>query len=569
MSRRLFRVWAPYASRAELVLAGTRHDMRRGDDGHHEVEVDVSPGARYGYSLDGGDPLPDPRSRAQPDGVHGPSAVVAPRPPSSSWRGRDLADAVLYELHVGTFTPEGTFDAAIRKLDHLVGLGIDAVELMPLAEFPGERGWGYDGVDLYAPHHAYGGTEGLDRLIAACHDRGIAVVVDVVYNHLGPDGNYLERFGPYFTDRHHTPWGKALNYDGPDSGPVRAWAIDNTLMWLRDHGADGVRLDAVHAIADVSATHLVEELTARVDALERETGRRCWVIAESDLNDPKVVRERDRQGWGCDAQWSDDLHHALHALLTGERAGYYGDYGRIADVAKALRDAFVYDGRPSRFRGMVHGRPANGIPGERFLAYTQTHDQVGNRAKGERLAHLVDPGSARIAAAVAILSPFVPMLFMGEEWAASSPFFYFTDHRDGRLAHAVSEGRRNEFAHFGWPPEEVQDPQAPEAFTRSTLDWSELDREPHRGMLEWYRALIRLRRDSGRPDRAEVQVACDEAAGWLRADLGRLTLAFALQSARVPLARATGELALASDPDVRWSDGTLSLPARSVAVVRH
>ena len=569
------RVWAPYASRVDVVLEdGARQPMRVAEDGYHEGDLALAPGTLYAFSLDGGPSLPDPRSRSQPRGVHGPSAVRAPAPRhEADPRGADLGDRILYELHVGTFTSEGTFDAAASRLDHLNALGVDAIELLPVAEFPGDRGWGYDGVDLYAPHHAYGGPDGLDRLIAAAHARGIAVIVDVVYNHLGPDGNNLERFGPYFTDRHHTPWGKAINFDGPGSDGVRAFVIENALTWLGEHGADGVRLDAVHAIVDLSATHVIEELTARVDALEARTGRRCWVIAESDLNDPRVVRPRDMGGWGCDAQWSDDLHHALHTVLTGERAGFYQDFGRMTDLAKALRDAFVYDGRRSAFRQRHHGRPVGDLSGDRFLAYSQDHDQVGNRARGERLAHLCGVERAKIAAAVVLLSPFVPMLFMGEEWAAGAPFLYFTDHRDERLGRAISEGRRNEFARFGWDPQEIVDPQSMEAFQRSKLDWAERDREPHRSMLEWYRSLIALRRAvpelrDGRRD--AVAVACDEDARWLRMTRGPVTLAFALdRAADIPLEERPGDLALASTPDADTSERTIHLPADSVAIFRR
>ncbi len=569
------RVWAPRASAVDVVLdGGRRHRLHGTGYGFHEGDVEMAAGTRYAYSLDGSPPLPDPRSRSQPEGVHGWSAHVEERvEPCGRWHGRDLRSSVLYELHVGTFSPEGTFDGAIAKLDHLVGLGVDAIELMPVAEFPGERGWGYDGVDLFAAHHSYGGPDGLRRLVRACHERGLAIVLDVVYNHLGPDGNHLDQFGPYFTDRHHTPWGRAMNYDGADSGPVRELVIDNTAMWMRELGIDGVRLDAVHAIVDLSAVHVIEELTARVDELERELGRTLWVIAESDLNDPRVIRPRGEWGWGCDAQWSDDLHHALHAVLTGERAGYYGDFGRMADLAKALRDAYVYDGRPSDFRRRVHGRPAGDVPGYRFLAYAQDHDQVGNRAKGERLSQLVALDRQRIAAAVVLLSPFVPMLFMGEEWAAATPFLYFTDHRDERLGHAVSEGRRREFERFGWPASEFVDPQSPDAFARSRLDWSEPDREPHRAMLEWYRALIALRRAvpelrDGRRDL--VEVAFDEDARWLRMRRGPVVLAFSLdREVDVPLTEDAGDLALVSDGGVARSSRGLHLPAGSVAVVRR
>jgi maltooligosyltrehalose trehalohydrolase len=569
-----FRVWAPRAGAVDLVTDGRWHRMAPRIYGYHEAEIDLDGSARYAYALDGSEPLPDPRSPSQPDGVRGRSALTKTATARDvSWRGKDLGASVLYELHVGTFTPEGTFDAAIAKLDHVVRLGVGAIELMPIAEFPGDRGWGYDGVDMYAAHHSYGGPEGLDRLVAACHERGLAVVLDVVYNHLGPDGNYLERFGPYFTDRHHTPWGRAMNYDGADSGPVREFVIDNTLMWMRDHMIDGVRLDAIHAIVDLSAVHLIEELTTRVDALETELGRTLWVIAESDLNDPVVVRPREQWGWGCDAQWSDDLHHALHAALTGERTGYYGDFGRMADLAKALRDAYVYDGRPSDFRRRVHGRPAGDVPGHRFLAYAQDHDQVGNRAKGERLSHLLPPGRLRIAAALVLLSPYVPMIFMGEEWAASTPFLYFTDHQDQGLGRAVSEGRRREFERFGWPPEEFVDPQSFHAFERSKLIWEEAATEPHRSMLEWYRSLIALRRSvpellDGRRDLTEV--VFHEDARWLAMRRGPVTLAFALdQGAEVPLADDAGELTLASDPAVTRSSRGLHLPPDSVAVVRR
>ena len=565
------RVWAPYARRVDVVLGSERRPMATADGETFELAAELAPGTRYAFSLDGGEPLPDPRSRWQPDGVHGASAAWRGTADAGGWRGRDLRSSVLYELHVGTFTPEGTFDGAIARLDHLVALGVGAVSLMPLAEFTGARGWGYDGVDLYAPHHAYGGPAGLDRFVAACHDRGIAVVLDVVYNHVGPDGNHLARFGPYFTDRHRTPWGEAVNFDGLGSAQVREFVVDNTLAWMSEHAVDGVRVDAVHAIYDASATHVIEQLTARVDELERATGRTLWVIAESDLNDPRVVRERERWGWGCDAQWSDDLHHALHALLTGERIGYYGDFGRVADLAKALRDAFVYDGRASAYRRRTHGRPVGDLGGERFLAYAQTHDQVGNRARGERLAQLVGAGRLRIAAAVVLLSPFVPMLFMGEEWGAASPFLYFTDHSDPALARAVTEGRRREYAAFGWRPEDIVDPQSREAFERSRLDWSEPGREPHRALLEWYRALIALRRDvaelrDGRRDLAEV--AFDEDARWLRMSRGPVTLALALDhGAEVPVSE--GDLVLASDPAIRQGRGTVILPPDSVAVIRR
>ncbi len=381
--------------------------------------------------------------------MHGPSWVVdhgAFAWTDAAWRGLYLPSAVLYELHIGTFTAAGTFDAAIERLDHLVALGVDGVELLPVAEFSGDRGWGYDGVDLYAPHHAYGGPDGLKRLVDACHARGLGVVFDVVYNHLGPEGNYLSQFGPYFTGRHSTNWGDAVNYDDADSGGVRAFVIDNALMWLRDYHGDGLRLDAVHAIEDHSAVHVVEELATAVAALAAVVRRPLFVVAESDLNDPRTVRPAVSGGWGVDGVWADEFHHALHVVLTGDRDGYYEDFGSLAQVARALQQAWVYTGDYSEHRRRVHGRPPEGLAGSRFIVFLQNHDQVGNRATGDRITTIGraarSPGRARVGAALTLLAPFVPLLFQGEEWAASAPFQYFTDHQDPGLGAAVSEGRR-------------------------------------------------------------------------------------------------------------------------------
>ena len=524
---RTFRVWAPDAVSVELDAAGARTPMRREPGGWWEVTAEA---LDYGFVVDGAGPFPDPRSPWQPDGVHGPSRVVdhdAYPWQDAGWRGVHLPSAVLYELHVGTFTPEGTFTAAIERLDHLVDLGVDAVELLPVAEFPGTRGWGYDGVDLFAPHSAYGGPEGLKRLVDACHARGLGVVLDVVYNHLGPSGNHLGRFGPYFTDRHRTNWGDAVNVDGAGSGEVRRFVIDNALMWLRDYHCDGLRLDAVHAIVDDSAVHLLEELSTRVDELAAHVGRPLFLIAESDLNDPRFVRSRDAGGYGIDAAWADEWHHALHAVLTGETNGYYEDFGSLAQLATALERAWVYAGEWSPHRGRVHGRPPTGLEGWRFVVCTQNHDQVGNRAAGERLSQLVSPGRLRIAAALLLTSPFVPMLFQGEEWGASTPFQYFTDHEDAELGRAVSEGRRNEFRHFGWDPSDVPDPQDPATFERSVLRWDEAGGGSHAELLEWDRGLIRLRKalpelSDGRRDTVHVEV--DEDEGRLVYRRGRVTV---------------------------------------------
>jgi maltooligosyltrehalose trehalohydrolase len=573
----VFCVWAPRATRVDIQIGGGRSALAAEARGWWSLAVpSAGPGTEYAFVLDGGEPLPDPRSPWQPYGVHGPSRVVdhaAFAWGDASWRAGPLASAVIYELHVGTFTPAGTFEAAIARLDYLRELGATHVELMPVGEFPGARGWGYDGVDLYAPHHAYGGPEGLKRLVDGCHARGLAVILDVVYNHLGPAGNYLGRFGPYFTERHTTPWGPAVNLDGPDSEEVRRFFCDNALMWLRDYHIDGLRLDAVHAIIDTSAVHFLEQLAVEVRALEGRLGRHLVLIAESDLNDPRVVRPPEVGGYGLDAQWCDDFHHALHAVLTGERDGYYADFGSLADLARALKHGFVYDGRYSVFRRRPHGRPAAGLSGQRFVSFLQNHDQIGNRAQGERSGRLMSLGRLKVAAALVFTAPLVPMLFQGEEWGASSPFQYFTDLEDPELGRAVSEGRRHEFAAFGWAPEEVPDPQAFDTFRRSTLDWEERHREPHASLLDWHRRLIQLRRRvpallDGRRDR--LRVHCDEEARWLVVQRGAVTVGCNLgpRAQYVPVEREqSGAVLLTSDATIEVGSKGLLLPADSVAIL--
>ncbi|MFO8064692.1 MAG: malto-oligosyltrehalose trehalohydrolase [Spirochaetota bacterium] len=532
MSERI-EVWAPFAGRVELRLGadeatGETVAMEQGAHGYWTAEIsrDLSH-TPYAFVLDGGAPRPDPRSERQPQGVHGPSLRV--RHEEFTWSDAGfqqppLSASVIYELHVGTFTEAGTLDAAAEHLDELVTLGVTHVELMPLATASGRRGWGYDGVDLYAPHEAYGGPEAVKRFVDAAHGRGLAVLLDVVYNHLGPEGNYLREFGPYFTERYQTPWGAAVNLDGAGSDEVRAFFIDNATMWLRDYHFDGLRIDAVHAFYDTSAVNFLEELGLAVEDLERELGRRLVVIAESDLNDPRVVRSREVGGYGLDAQWSDDFHHALHALLTGERGGYYADYGRLSQVAYALENTFIFDGRRQSSRGRRHGRPAADLPPERFLGYIQNHDQVGNRARGERLSHIAGKKRQKVAAALCLLSPFVPMIFQGEEWAASTPFLYFTDHEDAGLGEAVREGRKSE---FDLEDTEIPDPQAPETARASVLRRDERSHAPHSDVLRWYRELVRLRREV--PDlaggtRREMRVDYDEAAGTLVLSRGRVRL---------------------------------------------
>ena len=569
-----FGVWAPGAGTVEVDLdGGQRLPLSPVAGGWHQADVAAAgPGTDYRFVVDGGEPVADPRSPWQPAGVHGPSRVVdhgAFAWTDGRWRGIHLPSALIYELHVGTFTPEGTFDGVAGHLDHLVDLGVDAVELLPVNEFPGRRGWGYDGVDLYAPHHAYGGPDGLKRLVDACHARGLAVVMDVVYNHLGPAGNHLARFGPYFTDRYSTPWGPAVNLDGAGSDEVRAFFVDNAVMWLRDYHVDGLRIDAVHGFVDTSAMHLLEEMAIRIEHLAASLGRSLFLVAESDLNDPRVVRQRDAGGYGVDAQWSDDFHHALHTVLTGESDGYYADFGTLGQLATALERAFVYAGEHSPHRNRRHGRSTAGLAGHRFLGYLQNHDQVGNRAAGERSSALMSPGRLKVGAALVLTAPFVPLLFQGEEWGASTPFQYFTDHEDPELGQAVRDGRRREFASFGWDPENVPDPQDPATFERSKLDWSELGRDAHAELLDWHRRLVRLRRatpslSDGRLD--AVRTRYDEQARWLLVERGQVTVACNVGSDAVVL-DVSGRPLLTSDPDVSVAARRLHLPPDTVAIL--
>jgi maltooligosyltrehalose trehalohydrolase len=551
----VIELWAPSASSVLLDALGTRTPMLPGDGGWWRAAAPLPPGTDYGFLLDGSDDvLPDPRSPWQPSGVHGRSRTVDHGSfgwADAGWTPPPLRDAVVYELHVGTFTPEGTFDAAVDRLPHLVALGVTMVELLPVNAFPGRHGWGYDGVGLWAPHEPYGGPDGLKRLVDACHAAGLGVLLDVVYNHLGPSGNYLGRFGPYFTERYRTPWGPAVNYDDAGSDEVREFVIGNALMWVRDYHVDGLRLDAVHAIHDQSAVHLLEELTARVPA---------YVVAESDLNDPRVVTPRDRNGLGCDAQWSDDFHHALHAALTGERDGYYADFGPLACVAQALDGVFVYDGQHSAYRGRRHGRPVGDLPRTAFFGYLQDHDQVGNRALGERSAHLLSPGLLKVAAALVLTAPFVPMLFMGEEWGASTPWQYFTDHDDPALADAVRKGRREEFRGFAW--DEVPDPQDPATFERSRLRWAEVAEPRHAELLDWHRRLIALRREV-LTDSWLAHTTIDEKARTLVVERGDVVV-LANLSGEPRTFGVAGEVLLAS---AAYDGGVL--PGESVAILRR
>ena len=572
-----FRVWGPRAKRVSVVVDGEQYAMASEPRGWWVATVEKAhAGSRYGFLLDGDqNPVPDPRSARQPDGVHDLSEVVdhaAFAWTDEGWRPPTLGSSVLYELHVGTFTPEGTLDAAIGRLDYLRELGITHVSLMPLASAEGERGWGYDGVALYAPLEAYGGPDAVKRFVDAAHRRGLSALIDVVYNHFGPSGNYTGKFGPYITDHHKTPWGGAVNFEDAGSAEVREFFIENALMWLRDYHFDGLRIDAVHAFIDRSAIHFLEQLEAEVRRLGDQTGKDYAVIAESDLNDPRLMTAREAGGYGLDAQWSDDFHHAMWVVLTGERTGYYQDFGSMADLAKAIREAFVYQGQYSPYRKRNHGRPIGALPADRFLGYIQNHDQVGNRAQGTRLNHVVDMGRVKIAAAMVLLGPFVPMLFAGEEFAASTPFQYFTDFQDKELGRLVSEGRRREFLAFGWTPEEIPDPQAPETFLRSKLRWEESSKGNHAEMLDWYRRLIVLRREESALTQTELrhlQVSFDETQKWLRMKRDAIEIVFNAGASEVKLPIAPRcEIVLASASEVVCDAQHLRMPAATVAILR-
>ena len=532
-----FRVWCPDLERVRVRVDGHDHEMTRADGGWWTSDA---AGTTYGFLLGDDDvPLPDPRSLWQPHGVHELSRVYDHDRfawTDADWAGRELAGAVIYELHVGTFTPGRTFDSAIERLDHLVDLGVDLVEVLPVNAFDGPHGWGYDGVLWGAVHEPYGGPDGFKRFVDACHGRGLGVVLDVVYNHLGPSGAYLDRFGPYFA--RENDWGPGLNLDQAGSDEVRRLILDNALGWLRDFHVDGLRLDAVHALVDTRAEPLLETMSAEVAEQSDRLGRPLTLIAESDLNDPRMVTPRDRHGLGMDAQWCDDVHHALHVRLTGETSGYYADFAAPDALATVLRGAFFHAGTWSSFRGRTHGRPVDTaeLDGTSFVAYLQDHDQIGNRATGDRLSATVSPGLLACGAAIVLLGPFTPMLFMGEEWAASTPWQFFASFPDPDLADAVRTGRRREFGRHGWDEAEVPDPMDHATVERSTLDWSELAAPPHEAMLATYRELIALRREHPElrdPSLEGLEVTDDGTVVEMRR--GRLTV-------RVDLAAQTWDV---------------------------
>jgi maltooligosyltrehalose trehalohydrolase len=558
------RVWAPLAGTVAVRTADGDRDLNRvGDDWVDNLELPA--GADYWVVVDG-DPLPDPRSRWQPAGVHGTSRVFDPSDfewTDTAWTGRQLAGGIIYELHLGTFTAEGTLDAALDRLDHLVELGIDFIELLPVNGFNGTHNWGYDGVLWYTVHEGYGGPSAYQRFVDACHARGLGVIQDVVYNHLGPSGNYLPRFGPYLSDASANTWGESVNLVEP---AVRRYILDNAAMWLRDYHVDGLRLDAVHALVDPSQKHLLKELAEETDTLSAFLGRPLTLIAESDLNDPGLILPREAGGFGLTAQWSDDYHHSLHVALTGETTGYYADFASLGALAKTSTKGFFHDGTYSSFRGRNHGHPIDpAVPTWRLVAFAQDHDQIGNRATGDRLTQSADLGALSIAAVLTLAGPFTPMLFMGEEWGASTPWQFFTSHPEPDLGRATAEGRIAEFERMGWDPDEVPDPQDPETFRRSKLDWSERDTGDHARLLSLYRELVALRRT--------VPELTDPKFESLRADFDDDTGSFRLDRGPVSILANFGEAPIELPPGVAvlltTSDSPGVLAARSAAIVRR
>lgn len=516
-----FSVWAPGRQKVAVHLFGLRDHfipMNRDPFGYHQILVrDLEPKSRYLYQLDGLQEYPDPASRFQPEGVHGPSEMVdlaAFRWTDANWKAPRLDESIFYELHVGSLTDQGSLDGVCSHLAELADLGVTAIELMPVAQFPGSRNWGYDGVYPFAVQNSYGGPLALQRLVNAAHAQGLAVALDVVYNHLGPEGNYLGQFGPYFSDRYKTPWGQAINYDGPESGPVRQFFIQNAIYWFDQYHIDILRLDAIHGIFDFGAFHILAELENQVELASKRLGRELILVAESDLNDARVVLPPEKGGYGLPAQWSDDFHHSLHALLTHESKGYYADFGRVGHLASVLRDGWYYHGQYSKFRRRRHGNSPAGIPRSHFVVCSQNHDQIGNRARGERLSTLVNFEAQKLAAGMTLLSPFVPLLFMGEEYGETAPFLYFTSHGDKDLVEAVRRGRREEFAEFGWSGE-VPDPQDEATFANSRLQHGLQGKDPHRVLRLFYQELIRFRRANHLRADADLEITENEGQSIL------------------------------------------------------
>ena len=585
---REIRVWAPRAATVVLVVGDGEYPMTAQDQGWWTAAVTpadgVPPAASadeidYGFRVDDNPFVrPDPRSRRQPDGVDGLSRTFDPSSyqwGDSAWTGRRLPGSVIYEMHIGTFTPAGTLDSAIERLDHLVSIGVDMVELLPVNGFAGTHNWGYDGVLWFTVQESYGGPRAYQRFVDACHQRGIAVIQDVVYNHLGKAGNHLPVFGPYINEEGpQSTWGESLNLDGPESGEVRRYILDNVQMWLHDYHVDGLRLDAVHALVDSHAVHLLEEMATEVDVLSAHVRRPLTLIAESDLNDPKLINPREVNGYGMTAQWNDDFHHVIHVALTGETDGYYADFGPMSAIAKVMTDAFFHNGTFSSFRGRDHGRPVDTLltPSWRFIGYSQDHDQIGNRAIGDRLTATLSPADLAIAAVLVLTGPFTPMLFMGEEWAASTPWAFFTSHPDEQLGEATRQGRLEEFARMGWDKSLVPDPQAESTFLDSKLNWDEAQVGDHAEMLQLYRDLIALRRS--RPELTDPRFARnvtdhDDDDRWLLVDRSglRIVVNFSDELRTITLQEPAGSLLLATQPGAEVSSEQLSLPPHTAVVI--
>src|SRR6478609_791183 len=578
-----FDLWAPKAQHVTLLAGGQRYPMDPasgdGRDGWWTApEAPASGEVDYGYLLDGDTtPLPDPRSRRQPDGVHALSRTFdagAHEWADGAWQGRGLQGGVIYELHLGTFTPEGTLDAAAGKLGYLADLGVDFVELLPVNGFNGTHNWGYDGVLWYTVHEGYGGPAAYQRFVDAAHAAGLGVIQDVVYNHLGPSGNYLPRFGPYLKSGEGNTWGDSVNLDGPGSDEVRRYILDNAAMWLRDYHVDGLRLDAVHAFKDERAVHLLEDFGALADTVSAETGRPATMIAESDLNNPRLLYPRDTNGYGLAGQWSDDFHHAVHVNVSGETTGYYEDFGSLGALAKVLEKGFFHDGSYSSFRERHNGRPINaGLAHPAALVVcNQNHDQIGNRATGDRLSQSLGYGPLALAAVATLTSPFTPMLFMGEEYGATTPWQFFTSHPEPELGKATAEGRIKEFERMGWDPAVVPDPQDPETFTRSKLDWAEVSEGDHARLLSLYRSLTALRREH--PELAglgfgETDVSFDDDAGWLRFRRGSVEVLVNFSDSKVRLDGASGSVLLATDDGTGLDGAALAMAPWSAAIIAN
>lgn len=575
-----FGVWAPAIRNMEIKICTPEKRLlpmtKCGGGYWHLLAEDIAPGTDYFYQLDNDIERPDPASSYQPQGVHGPSRVIDQsvfKWTDQDWCGQPQEHLIIYEIHVGTFTPEGTFAAVIPRIAELKDLGITAIELMPVAQFPGERNWGYDGVNPFAVQNSYGGVQGLKELVDACHHEGLSVILDVVYNHFGPEGNYLREFGPYFTDRYTTPWGDAVNFDGSGADEVRNYFFENALYWLRDFHVDALRLDAIHGIYDFSARPFLQELAEKVGSFADEQGRSCFLIAESDLNDIRVISPIEEHGYGLDAQWNDDFHHALHTLLTGEKQGYYADFGAVEDLAEAYREGFVYSWRYSTYRQRHHGSSSADRPAKQMVVYSQNHDQVGNRLHGQRLITLADFDAARLAAAAVLFSPFIPLLFMGEEYAEEAPFPFFVDFADAELQEAVRAGRKKEFEDFDWSGE-PPDPNARDTFQRAKLFWQARYQDRQALMLDFYRELIRLRRNLpclAQLDKQQLEVSLPSSdkllimRRWHQYSQGLILLNCSHQELTFLFPDQPGTWdKLLDSAETRWGGAGSLLPARTV-----